>query len=170
MEEVLNNFILSGGYSSFEKLNACIITRGLLYVQSGENKEIIQLKLASMLGEKLFKTMMSTNQKERYLAALAKLESDKPEPLNESRQFELRFLEMNDNTIQMILRYITNEDCVKAFSGCSYKGIHKMLNNLSLRYGESILDGINCCNAGKQDISDAQERILEKINELEKNG
>lgn len=173
VKNILNNFILSGSYNSYEKLNACIITEGFLSIQSGENPKMIQLKLVSMLGEKICaeqfgEAIMNTNQQERYLEALAKLEDNKPEALNECRQFEELFLSLNDSTIQRILRDTTNDDCVVAFSGCSHKGIKKILNNLSLRLAELILNDIMYCSASKQYILETQVRILNKINEYEK--
>lgn len=173
VEKVLNNFILSGNYNSYEKLSACIITNGVLDIQAGENPMVIHLKIASMLGERhcseyINNAVLKTNQKERYQSALSKLEADKTETLKESEQFEALFLEMSDKSIQRILRNITNEDCVLAFSGCSFRGLRKVLNNLSLRLAEMILEDINRCSASRQDILNAQERILEQVKELEK--
>lgn len=168
VRDIMQNYILSSAHKGEELLIRVLILEGVLFIQAGENPTIICEWLLSLLGEDFY-------QEARVRLGL---DSDDPRSVSDriNRYFDENkadaypegtnllepvFLNLDNRSIQIVLRGTDMEDFVLAFQGSSKKMQKRFCDNLSQRIA---LHAIDACKTeplpGKDLILKAQHHMI----------
>lgn len=147
-----------------DKKTAYMIADVLQYIISGESEGIIREVIASYMGRNYRNHFVNITEEKKKLRkdilAFYKEKEQKSEtvcPLEE-------FLECSDEKIQYIIKNIENNTFVAALSGASNQVCVKFLSNLSDRLLCCIDEDIRQYRGTKEEIAEAQKKIL-KVSE-----
>lgn len=174
VKTILQNLILSDKYTGAELLGRLILAEGVLSIQQGENPRIIGLKLASMLGEEFVR-----REKEEFLCEqmdvmkkIQFLEEVKgKQRLPESSVFESKILDLDNRSIQLVLRGISEACLIGALCGCGGEVVRKIFSNVSEALGYRLEQGMEVFKLeDKEYVLKCQAKILEKAASHERMG
>lgn len=89
----------------------------------------------------------------------------------ESLQFETIFMQMDNRSIQLVLRTVDSLCTLTALHGCGRAVIHKIFDNVSMNICSEIIENWEFTKPLRKElILDRQEKILKRIRELESRG
>lgn len=169
VREILELYILAGGYRGKDLLERCVILEGLMGIQNGLSPKRLTELLLSFFGEKgarLYAAEFSDSSPgdmESFLRGLerANPSPDRPDGLNATMG------QLNDEEIQHCLREIGTMDLAKAFKGFSPKIQLRVFNNLPQRGATFLREVIEHMEAvAPPDAAEAQERIAAILSDL----
>jgi len=169
VREILELYILAGGYRGKELLERCVILEGLMGIQNGLSPKRLPELLLSFFGEEgaqLYAaefTDSSPGDMESFLRGLegANPAPDRPDGLNATMG------RLNDADIQHCLREIGTMDLAKAFKGFSPNIQLRVFNNLPQRGATFLREVIEHMEAvAPSDAAEAQERIAAILSDL----
>jgi hypothetical protein len=151
VREILELYILAGGYRGKDLLERCVILEGLMGIQNGA-----QLYAAEF-------TDSSPGDMKSFLRGLERANPtpDRPDGLNATMG------RLNDADIQHCLREIGTMDLAKAFKGFSPNIQLRVFNNLPQRGATFLREVIEHMEAvAPSDAAEAQERIAAILSDL----
>jgi FliG C-terminal domain len=169
VREILELYILAGGYRGKDLLERCVILEGLMGIQNGLSPKRLTELLLSFFGEegaRLYAaefTDSSPGDMESFLRGLERAtpSPDRPDGLNAAMD------RLNDEEIQHCLREIGTMDLAKAFKGFSPKIQRRVFNNLPQRGATFLREVIEHMEAvAPADAAEAQERIAAILSDL----
>ena len=148
--EVLQNYIIAGGYKGKELLERILIMEGTISIINGNNAKVVCEKLAAYFGESF------SPEYEKYF----KLNFDNPDDNNEivksfnekiknieypqgTNLLEEHFKSLSDHDIQLLIKYMEPSDFVGTICGSSEFVIYTLLKNMSQRYAAMIITEYN---------------------------
>ena len=174
IKKMLENLIISGNYRGKELFNRILIMDGMLALQRGYNPAFVrEAILASRFGEDLIpeynkyleNNEIKINVEEKFWEKVRNGQN----PDNKG-EFETigRF---DDFAIQILLRETAVRDLVAAFEGASENVVRRVLDNMSKRNADMTMNScLAARNIRKEDITEAQKRIWDKVREMEESG
>ena len=169
VREILELYILAGGYRGKELLERCVILEGLMGIQNGLSPKRLPELLLSFFGEEgaqLYAaefTDSSPGDMESFLRGLERANPapDRPDGLNATMG------RLNDADIQHCLREIGTMDLAKAFKGFSPNIQLRVFNNLPQRGATFLREVIEHMESvAPSDAAEAQERIAAILSDL----
>ncbi|MBI5577624.1 MAG: hypothetical protein HY895_00600 [Deltaproteobacteria bacterium] len=169
VREVLELYILAGGYRGKDLLERCVILEGLMGIQNGLSPKRLTELLLSFFGEEgaqLYAaqfTDSSPGDMESFLRGLerANLSPDPTDGLNATMG------RLNDEEIQHCLREVGTMDLAKVFKGFSPEIQLRVFNNLPQRGATFLREVIERMEAViPADAAEAQERIAAILSDL----
>lgn len=150
IEEILQNFILTGGYTGTELLDRLIVTNGLVEIVTAYPYFYYPFATITIIGSLLG---------EKYISELAMTDVDKYIILlSESANFEKSLLALTRTELSLVLKSIDSDTLVQAFRGCSKSFIIKMRDGLDLNYFIYICKSFSSLMSLESDI--AKENVL----------
>ena len=171
VREILELYILAGGYRGRDLLERCVILEGLMGIQNGLSPKRLTELLLSFFGEEDARryaaefTDSASGDMESFLRGLerANPSPDRPDGLNATMG------RLNDEEIQHCLREIGTMDLAKAFKGFSAKIQVRIFNNLPQRGAAFLREMIDHMEAvAPSDAVEAQERIAAILSDLKR--
>lgn len=171
VETTLQNYILSGKYHGKELLERSIIAEGVLSIQNGVNPTIIKELLLSLFSEasyEAYELEFGDGKNERLKAFFNKIEKFRAAtPLGSKLGHTL--LQLDDQSIQQCLKEISTVDLARALKGIEGKAQIKVFKNLPKRSAAILQETVEHLDLmRKSEMSEAQEKLLLVISELEK--
>lgn len=170
----LQNWIVSGNYRGRRLFKRLLILEGMTALHQGVSPPFIsEYLLASYFGENLWTEYMDYMKYKAGYAYREPVALDQfCEKMKERQNFELdgmKIFESIDNfAMQMIIRNIDRSDMTAVFFGSPETVIRKFLKNMSKKSADALMDRtLDMGNFRTADIQGAQERILNKLSELE---
>ncbi len=169
VREILELYILAGGYRGKELLERCVILEGLMGIQNGLSPKRLTELLVAFFGEegaRLYAaefTDTSPGDMESFLMGLERAtpSPDRPDGLNAALD------RLNDEDIQHCLREIGTLDLAKVFKGFSPNIQRRVFNNLPQRGATFLREVIERMEAvAPSDAAEAQERIAAILSDL----
>ena len=171
VKEILQNLILSENHTGAQLLERLIIAEGILGVQSGENPDILAMRLASMLGEKYLTEVDAFPHQEKQSENYQFLNTlSNKETWPESAAFEETLLRCSGRDIQVILKNIQYQNLINALCGCRLRLIYMILDNVSQNKFMQICDDLRIITPSKEYILQSQNEILQTIKSLVNSG
>jgi hypothetical protein len=177
IEKILQNSILSGGYTKTDLLDRLIMTQGLIAIVNYYSPFVIANIVGSILGEKYISEIIDTINKaidvndfiDKYTL-----------PLYESIDFEKRLLKLTRTELSRLLMSIDNGSLTTAFGGCSKSFINKMREGISVNSFTEVCEAFSHLKAPREENSklmyfkelvlEHQSIILCELEELENLG
>jgi hypothetical protein len=169
VREILELYILAGGYRGKDLLERCVILEGLMGIQNGLSPKRLTELLLSFFGEegaRLYEaefTDSSPGDMESFLKGIERANPcpDRPDGLNATMS------RLNDEDIQHCLREIGTMDLAKAFTAFSPKIQLRVFKNLPQRGATFLREVIEHMEAvAPSDAAEAQERIAAILSDL----
>ncbi len=155
-------FELLGRYAENEEdRKAASMTADVLqYIISGESEGIIREAIASHMGRNYRNHFVNiTEEKKKLRKEILAFYKEKEQKL-ETVCLLKEFLDYSDEKIQYIIKSIDNHTFVAALSGASNQVCVKFLSNLSDRLLSCIDEDIRQYRGTKEEIAEAQKKIL----------
>jgi hypothetical protein len=169
IRELFENYIATSNLAGKELLKRILILEGILGIQRGEDTEILIERLASYFGETYFAQIEShfnlynNNIISEYFEEVKSL----PPKSSETALLEESFKNIDNITVQRILRETSMDELVSALSGASGEIQKSILSNVSKRNFELITDKlINYPIKDIQKIIQAQQKLLTIANKI----
>ena len=172
VEHILQNLILSDDYSGAQLLERLIMAEGILAIQSGENPNILALRLTAMLGEKYLPESEAIARQDTMTNCYEFLNTlyDK-NAWPESADYENFILSLSNRDLQVIIRDTEHWTLVYALCGFSIHLIRKVLDNVSQNFCVKICADLQqITNPSKESVLEEQKEILRTIKRLEDAG
>jgi hypothetical protein len=170
---ILELYILTGNYTGKELLDRCIILEGVLGILDGMHPKLLKEVLLSFLGETghtIFKEEFETNEKEKLLAYLEKIDK-KPAATKSSAKLGNIIAKLNEKAIKRFLQIIHIEDLAKTVKDMDGNAQIKIFNHLPDRGAVMLFEAIEQLNsAGQEEIVEAQNKFVAIITELRDQG
>ena len=169
VRQILELYILAGGYRSKDLLERCVILEGLMGIQNGLSPKRLTELLLSFFGEEgaqLYEaefTDPAPGDMESFLRGIERAtpSTDRTDGLNATMG------RLNDEEIQHCLREIGTMDLAKAFKDFSPKIQLRVFNNLPQRGAMFLREVIEQMEAVTPlDATEAQERIAAILADL----
>lgn len=174
IRDILQAMIQSGKHSGSALLSRLLIAEGTISLQQSDHPRIIALRLSAMLGEQyveqigneLFSLRDSKATLHKFLESV-----NTKKALPDSENFEYVFLQLDDRTIQQVLRGVHEPVLLEALRGCGYTLIWKMLQNVSINTNYWIAENWDASHASrKEPILHCQDEILRRALIMEEKG
>ena len=169
VREILELYILAGGYRGKELLERCVILEGLMGIQNGLSPKRLPELLLSFFGEEgaqLYAAEFTDSSPGDMESFLRGLERAKPSP-DRTDGLNSTMGRLNDADIQHCLREIGTMDLAKAFKGFSPNIQLRVFNNLPQRGATFLREVIEHMEAvAPSDAAEAQERIAAILSDL----
>ena len=177
IEEISTAKYFSADLSGYEALHYLTMMFGTISLQEGENPNIIEEKLLSMLPEgtvNLYRTLKQEKQsedaeedlfKELYNGEIAVDPGD--ENYFQIKVTDCAIKSLGDNSIQRLLLDIENNDLALAMKGLSGEARHRLLDNISRRLGMMIVQDMKLMGPVRiKVVADSIIKILNVIIKL----
>jgi hypothetical protein len=169
VREILEIYILTGGYRGRDLLERCVILEGLMGIQNGLSPKRLTEMLLSFFGEegaRLYETEFihsCPGDMESFLKGLERAAPapDPPDGLNATMG------QLDDKQIQHCLREIGTMDLAKAFKGFNPNIQRRVFNNLPQRGAIFLREMIEHLEAvAPPDAAEARDRIAGILSDL----
>ncbi len=164
VEEILERVILFSNPSPNRALEYCIIRTGILGVQSGNNPHVLHHQLYAYIGLEYIEEYM--NQIDVFPTAREIVANNNFIPLDISIEFNDLFIQMDDISIQRMLREIDITVLVYALSNSSLECESKILKNISSRAAFMLTEDRQILSVSLEDCIENQKMILELYERL----
>jgi hypothetical protein len=169
VRQILELYILAGGYRSKDLLERCVILEGLMGIQNGLSPKRLTELLLSFFGEEgaqLYETEFTDPAPGDMESFLRGIERATPSP-DRTDGLNATMGRLNDEEIQHCLREIGTMDLAKAFKDFSPKIQLRIFNNLPQRGATFLREVIEQMEAVTPlDVTEAQERIAAILADL----
>jgi hypothetical protein len=170
IEKIMQTWTVYGNYSGAELLKRIIIIEGAVAIVNGENPLQIHDKLAAYFGEDLLEEYSASrsNYKPLHIKSFLNEIKDKPAPGGSLEELEAIIKSLDNMSVQVLIRCIENADLLLVLKGSSGQVIEKILANVSSGIAQELADEyLYLKTVRTSDITASQNRVLEKIKELE---
>ncbi|WP_127533206.1 helix-turn-helix domain-containing protein [Paenibacillus kobensis] len=176
LREILQNYVLCGGYRGKELLIRILIMEAMLSIQEGVHTVVLREKLSSFFGDDFIEEMdkhfgLDRESQRKKLETFIAENENRSAVSKETSLLEEPISRMDDRSLQRLLRDIDEVTLVTAMCGGSGKIQAKLLKNVSNKRALVMMDGIN--TVGTPAISDmaiSQKRVLETMHSLRNQG
>ena len=173
ISEILDNYVEAESYQGKDLLESRLIKEGILCIQSGSDINYMVELLCSLLGLEFRKQYFST----RNLGNLDNLDNFYKNI--ESKYCNIQYMTdetslledcvyLDEKILQKAITNIDNSTLITALKGASGNVINCVLNKLSVELAYFISEDLSNNIAKISDIIDAQKKVIETINNIEK--
>ncbi len=171
IQEILSTNIYFSHVKGAELLRRFIIRDGALCLQEGHNPRVVLTKLAMYLGDMGFELLETEKFDEKVKEFLSAI-SFKKTVSEETKKFDDIFKNMDDVSVQKILREIDFSALAYALSGANGDTIQKIFNNISSDSKYPLYDDLQqrIVKFDKRGMLDAQKKISLIVKRLQEYG
>lgn len=176
LREILWNYTLCSGCKGRELLERILIAEAVPAVQEGINPLLLSEKLSSFFGEEFIGEIdrhfgMDSHVLLFRLESFLNANRYKPALSKDTALLEEPFGRMDERSLQRLLREIDGYTLVCALKGAGGKAMTSVLRNVSKKHAILLIDELEAAeNPVLSETADAQRRILEIMQVLEKQG
>ena len=164
VEEILERVIFFSKPSVKRVLEYCIIRTGVLGIQSGNNPHVLHHQLYAYIGIEFIEEYMSHVDSLPMVREL--VVNHNFIPLDISIEFNYLFTNMDDLSIQRMLREIDIAVLVYALSNASLECESKILKNISSRAAYMLTEDRQLISVSIEDCIENQKMVLELYERL----
>lgn len=172
IKEILGTYIIVGDFTGKELLKRVIILEGILGIQKGESKYIIRERLSAYFGESYLNKLKeyfgtdTENINNKIKAYFEKVKS-KPPISSKTYLLEETIKNMDNRSIQRVLREVDVNDIVNALTGASGNVQIYVLRNISKNVLLMIIDELDVnTEISNKAIVESQQKIINIIQKL----
>ncbi len=171
VNHILTTNLYFSNIDGFELLKRYIIRDGVLSIQAGDNPNLVSTKLAMYLGDDGFELLGEEKIESKIEIFLLEIKNKKVFS-EKTKQFDVLFNSINDQSIQKVLRDVDSESLVFSLAGANGDTIIKIFRNLSLRAQSLLAQDIEVVidNVRETSIVEAQKKIMEIVQVLRNMG
>lgn len=158
VQEIFENYMITSRLTNREFLESMLAGTGILAMQQGENPEHIKEKLCSLFGLEFRDAFLDYFKQERIEQALEEayeLHKEKLDMFHKTRRLDFIPEQMDDRSIQRVIREISPPALEIALAGSHSKVIKRFLNNMGKRRQQQFWDDIHC-------LKDLEPYVIEK--------
>ena len=164
VEEILERIILFSNATTDRVLEYCIMRTGILGIQTGNNPHILHHQLYAYVGIEFLEEYLS--QVDSHPTVRELVVNPNFIPLDISLEFNHLFTQMDDISIQRMLREIDITVLVYALSNSSLECESKILKNISSRAAFMLTEDRQILNISLEDCIENQKMILDLYEKL----
>jgi hypothetical protein len=170
VRNVLESYILSGGFEGKALLERCIILEGVAAIQQGLHPKVTKEFLLSFLGESSYDVYQKEFEggSRDSLATYFKKIENAPAPSAIGAKLDQIILKLDNDAIEKFLMEINAGDLAKSMKCMSGKAQLKIFNNLSQKAADALRDTVEDLGPlNESDLANAQELALDIFTDLQ---
>jgi len=169
VRNIMENYIISGGYEGAELLQRCIIMEGLSAIQQGFHPKVTKELLLSFLGEDNYDTYQTKYEGGNQSSLKSYLEEIEDIPASSPKGIELDqlILDCDNDAIEKLLMEINTVNLAKSFKGMGGKTQIKIFNNLSRKAAFGLKDTLDDLDVIEEtELATVQQLMIDTLTDI----